>query len=181
MTINNAFVVPSEIQTTPYNPSSLALQASEEWLAGQTDQRQLVDAVLNDAGAWRVSIVGDVVISATWGSKGTRKLVQMDAPLIASFPGQVTITAVPRTSAGARAVATLAPSWTGYLTDFRRLLVHPGGAAIPFEPDWSHYHALTASVVNVRATAVAVPALSRIPLISGSELVSGAGYLEFTP
>jgi hypothetical protein len=181
MTINDALVVPSWIEGRPYNPDTLGLQAREEWAAGETEGRPVVDAQLNTSGAWRVSIVGDVVLSAKWGSKGTKHLTNMDAPLMGVFPGQVSITAAPRTSDGASCIVTLAPAWTGYLTDFRRFIVHPGGAPTPLEPVWSHYQALTASVIDVRGTAVAVPALSRMPLVSGSSHVSGAGYLEYTP
>lgn len=169
------------VPTSPYNPETLGLQARQEWNAGETDERPVVDAQLNESGAWRVSVVGDLVLSATWGSRANKFLVNMDAPCMAVFPGQVTITARPRTSGGATCLTTLAPAWTGYLTDFRRLTVHPGGGPVPLEEIWSHYQALTASVVDVRGTNVNVPALSRLPLISGSSLVSGAGYLEYTP
>jgi len=181
MTINNAYAVPSWIGTTPYNADSLGLQASEVWLAGESDERQLLDAVLCPAGEWRVSVVGDVTLAAYWGSKGNKRIVSMDAPMMASFPGQVTITAKPRTGAGATAIATISPACTGYRTDFRRFVVHPGGAPIPLEPIWAFYQALTASVLTVRGTAVNVPALARFPLITGTSLDSGAGYLEFTP
>lgn len=169
------------VPTSPYNPETLGIQSRETWLPGETDERPVIDAQLNESGAWRVSVVGDLVLSASWGSKTSKALTNMDAPCMAVFPGQVTITARPRTSGGATCLTTLAPAWTGYLTDFRRLTVHPGGGPVPLEEIWSHYQALTASVVDVRGTNVNVPALSRLPLISGSSLVSGAGYLEYTP
>lgn len=176
--INNAYVVPPPAGSRPYEPDRLGLQASEVWSPGQTDQRAIVDAALNGAGAWRVTVVGDVVLQLAWGSNGNRREVEVDAPLVGVFAGQVTITARPREAeSGAWATATLAPSWGNDRHDVRLFVA--GALAVP--PVWSWYQALAASVVSVRGTSVNLAPGERLPLVSGSQVVSGAGYLELTP
>jgi hypothetical protein len=179
MTINNAMVVPAWSGAgQSSNADSFGFQAREVWVAGETDSRPILSCMAHQGGSWRVSVVGDLTIDAIWGSLGTRRLVTMDTPLVATFAGKVDLSARPRTDQGASAIVTVAPAWSGELRDFRRLIV---GAGQPIEPDWSTYRALTASVVNIRGTVVNVPALSTVPLVSGSVLTSGTGYLEFTP
>lgn len=179
MTINNAMVVPPAFgggQSS--NADSYGFQSKETWEPGNTDERPVLSCMAHDAGAWRVTIVGDLIVKAIWGSLGTRNLVQMDAPVIATFPGKVDIFVRPRTGDGASALVTVAPAYSGEQRDFRRLVAGPN---LPIPADFAVYRALTASVVDVRGTAVAVAALATLPLVSGSVLTSGTGYLEFTP
>lgn len=157
------------------------LQSTEAWAAGEVDERPVIDTVPHpDAGAWRVSIVGDVTLRVEWGSGPNKTIADMDSPAAMILPGQCTVYAKPRTGAGARVRVTLAPSWSGLQHDFRRLVDATAGA-IAIDPEFGFYQALTASTVSVRGTAVAVPALAILPLVSGSTLTAGVGYLEFIP
>lgn len=179
MTINNAMVVPPAFgggQSS--NADSFGFQSRESWDVGKIDERPILSCMAHPVGgSWRVTIVGDLKVKAIWGSLGTRNLVEMDAPVIATFPGKVDIFVCPRTDQGATALVTVAPAWSGEQRDFRRLVTTPQN--IP--DDFAIYRALTASVVTVRGIAVNVPALATLPLVSGSVLTSGTGYLEFTP
>lgn len=174
----NMLVPPSAVQADPNPPSTWGVQSTCVWEPGDTSVLPILDARHCNEGGWRVSLVGDVKVQAVWGTMGNRRVLDFDAPLFAQFTGQVALYVRARVvEAGARATVTLAPATSGFDNDFRRLVTDAG----PLDDAYSDYQALTASVVTIRGTAVNVPALSKVPLVSGSVLTSGVGYVRFTP
>jgi len=173
----NAYVPRGEFAADPNPPSTWGIQATCSWEAGNTRELPILDGRHCPEGGWRLTLVGDVKVKAVWGTMGNREVAEFDAPVIAQFTGQVSLYVKPRTENGAQATVSLAPATSGFENGFRRLLTTTG----PLDESYSAYQALTASVVTIRGNAVNVPALSKVPLVSGSVLTSGIGYVEFSP
>ncbi len=166
----------------PASPShntgkSHGIQLFPKWAAGETKKKGLIDD-LRAANLWRLVIVGGAAmrVDIKWGTEKTITLTGLSLPLRCSVPGQLSVEAYPvEAQDDEQSVrATLTPATSGGLIEMRRPAVVGAFAEEAFA-----YFALTASVVNVRGIAVAVAALSRVPLLAGSSLTSGDGYEEF--
>jgi hypothetical protein len=73
---------------------------------------------------------------------------------------------------------TLTQATAGARSILRRFISGPAA----FELDAVAFTALAASVVSVSGVgAIAVPALSTVPLVAGATLTSGSGFQEFEP
>lgn len=153
-------------------------QNSITWGVGDTTEQTLV-TVEPAAMLWRVSVFGDVLLLVQWGTSGTVSVNQVQAPLVAAFPGRVTVTAVPRdAAAGATAYATLTPaSSPGIHPVFRRVQSVAG----PFPAMAHRVVALTAANVTVAGVAVALAVGESIPLVDNSALVAGTVLVELVP
>jgi hypothetical protein len=155
-------------------------QSKQAWAAGQTDGRPLVDSSFRAPMLWRVTAFGqNVTFTVDYGTNATKRITGIRPPLRAVFPGLVQVTAVPLSADfAAHAECTLTMVSSGLNpADCRRL-----AAVGALDPDATRYVALTASVVNVAGlVACNVAATQSIPLVAGSSLTSGDGFLEFDP
>lgn len=159
---------------------SHGIQLFPKWAPGETQKKGLVDD-LRATHLWRLVIFGGSAmrVDIKYGTQKTITLIGLSLPLRASFPGQLTVEAYPfaaqETEQSVR--ASLTPATAGGLIEMRRP-VDAGAGAVAFDDQAMRYFALTASVVDVRGTPVAVPVLGTLPLVSGSSLTSGSGFEE---
>lgn len=151
-------------------------QVYHRWQPGETDERQVLDA-LKTSALWRVSVFGRVFVRVTYGTNFTRQLL-LRAPVVMTAPGQLNLVAYPIDGAGASCEVTLTQA-TADKTNVARLLV--SGPNAPLSPSAVQFVALTASQLTIAGIATAVPALSTVPLVPDSVLVSGDGFQEFEP
>lgn len=156
-------------------------QAKEIWLVGEGDIRGLIDAPLA-ASMWRITVFGhNVRIRVCYGTKATKVIDLLHPPVRLAVPGQVQVFGMPIPGEagfiGGHAEVTLTPVTSGCCEGDARYLI--GGAqAIP--DDAVRFRAVNAAVVNLGGTApCALTAGQSIPLINGSSLTSGDGYVEF--
>lgn len=151
-------------------------QQKATWKVGQTDARQVCDALKCDA-LWRLSVHGNVTVKISYGTQGTRE-ISLQAPVVLTIPGQFTATATPNDGNGAECVVTLTQATAGARAIARRFVAAPAGD-VTLDPDAVDFFALVASTLTVSGQAVAVPALAIVPLVSGAVLHTGSGFQEF--
>lgn len=152
-------------------------QCTAAWVAGEGDSRPLLDVVRAEH-LWRISVVGDVDCDISYGTGGTTTLRGIAAPIVASFPGAVSVRATPRDSSTATsAIICCSPNDSGGGGQLRRLLDAPG----PIDVQANEFTALVASTVDVRGTVSAVAPGETIPVLSGSVLTAGAGIENLAP
>ncbi len=148
------------------------------WAAGETDVRQVLD-VRRAESLWRVSIFGRLLLTINYGTVHNREILQLQAPLVITFPGQLTVNAQPLDDEGAQCVVTLTQATAGGASQARKSVDSTGGT-VALDEGAVRYVALTASTLTISGiTPVAVPALSTVPLVSGSVLLTGSGFQEF--
>ncbi len=162
---------------TKHGPVPLGQQQAAAWAVGKDDRKPLVTAE-PAAALWRVSIFGDVLIDVTWGTVSTFNISGALAPMVATFPGRVSVTAVPRdSSTPTRAMCTLTPASSGQLPVFKALQTTAG----PF-PDFTwRVTAIDDVILDIFGTAVALAAGESFPVCDGCELTSGQIFTEFAP
>ncbi len=160
----------------PQSPTArYGQQQKEVWAAADQIARPLLDAEPNGE-LWRLSVIGDVLITVAWGT-GARRVLELDAPLVADLPGYVSVIAAPRTSGGATAQVTLTRSSGAGPQEMRRAILVPGA----LHDDATRFVAFVASTVTIRGVGVVLAPGESIPLVSGSVLTAGSGFQEFTP
>lgn len=159
------------------------LQSSEEWLAGQSDNRQICDQRLA-VHMWRLSVFASqhVAINIEFGTSRARQFRALRAPLVMYVPGQLTVYAQPMALDDGSFVAgyascTCTPVNSGQQSSARLLRVTAG--ALP--NDAARFVPLAASVLTIDGNNVTLAVGQTIPLIAGATLTSGIGYLEFDP
>jgi hypothetical protein len=156
-------------------------QASERWpAAGQREQRQLLSAELAVC-LWRVTVIGsNVTVSLRYGTKASLVLEGLQPPLRIVVPGLVELYATPVTpDVDAEAHATLTPAHSGIGEADARIFI-TGAQNIPANA--VRFRATAASTVSIGGlSACVLTATQVIPLIEGSSLTAGSGYLEFDP
>lgn len=155
------------------------LQASEVWLPGQSDGRDICDQVLAQS-LWRVSVFGtsNMRLTVQFGTSRAREFSGLLCPLVLCVPGQLRVRAIPANGDGGSVMCTCTPATSGGQADARSIASVAG--ALP--DDAARFRALVASVVTLPgAIACTLAASQWIPLVAGSVLTSGAGFLEFEP
>lgn len=157
------------------------LQASETWDVGQKDERQLCDQLLA-ASLWRLSIFGSrhIEFDIQYGTSKARNIRHILPPVLLFVPGQLVVTARPLATdtgqyIGAYALVTCTPCSSSRESEARYVMNGPG----PLPDEAARFRALSASVVTIADNAVPLAAGGWIPLIAGSVLTSGTGYVEF--
>ncbi len=149
------------------------------WQAGDVGERQLCDTSQKAAMLWRFSCFGRVDVRIDYGTLATRKILTIRAPVVLTIPGQFTATATPINGEGTEARITLTQA-TGGAHSIARQFVNAGaGPAVALSDDAVDFVALVASTLTISGIAVAVPALSTVPLVVGSTLNTGSGFQEF--
>lgn len=152
-------------------------QSRHDWTAGQTDPRVVCDVVKAEA-LWRLSVFGRVYLTIQYGTLATRQLVNLQAPVVLTIPGQFTATARPLDGNGASVDVTLTQATAGGLSHARAFVTAAGGA-VALDSGAVRFVALTASTLTISGAAVVVPALATVPLVAGSTLDTGSGFQEF--
>ena len=159
------------------------LQSSETWQAGEHDSRSILDMVLSPH-VWRVSVFASqwVRLDLVYGTRRTIKLVGMFAPAVFYVPGQCVVYAEPSDSGGgvfpaAFAYCSATPVNSAGTPQLRS---HVTGAQ-PISDHAVRFFALANSTVQLGSggPAVALTQGQTLPLIAGSSLTAGDGYLEF--
>ena len=173
---------PAQQQPFGYQGNSGVIYGTQQravWHAGENDERQVLDITKAQA-LWRVSLFGPFSVTIQYGTQGTHQILSLLAPVVMTFPGQVTITAKPLSAEGERVcVVTLTQATAGARSIARKLANAGAGPAVTLDPDAVDFFALNACTLTISGVAVAVPALSVVPLVSGSVLNTGAGFQEF--
>lgn len=153
------------------------IQQFKVWAPGNTVPEQVLDTRRADA-LWRVSAFGNVLLTLGYGTTKRRAIVDLQAPLVMTVPGQLTLTARPRDNQGATCVVTLTEATAGSISNARKFVVR-GGADVALDDGALRYFALTNSTLTISGAAVVVPALAIVPLVVGSVLTGGSGFQEF--
>ena len=91
------------------------------WNPGETDPRGVCDA-LKAPFLWRFSAFGRVLISISYGTQGTREVIQLRTPLVITIPGQFSATATPLDAKGAVCAVTLTAATAGTRSVARRFV-----------------------------------------------------------
>lgn len=146
------------------------------WAPGDTKARQVCD-VIKATALWRFSAFGNVTITIDYGTRDNRKILELQAPVVITLPGQFTATATPLDAEGAECRVTLTQATAGARSQARRLATGPE----TLSPDAVDFFALDACTLTISGVAVAVPALAIVPLVAGSVLNTGNGFQEFEP
>ena len=165
-------IYPANVQP---GPDPYGEQSVEVWKEGETDQRSILDKTRGHY-LWLVTVTGDVTCDVTYGTKATRVIRGLIAPFKLALPGQVIVYARPNSPTTCKASLTLA---TGSGIAEARSIVDSTGGAVDLDEQAFSYFALTDSTLNIRGIAVVAPALSRVPLVAGSQLATGSGYQEY--
>jgi hypothetical protein len=160
------------------------LQALFEWEPGDNDVKPVADARLADH-MWRVSIIGAVKLRLVYGTKANLELDGLETPLVMNIPGQLAFYAEPLDQTDERTDTvecrvTLTPVTQGCCQTARQLLSNTSLNPLTLDPA-SSFFTLESSELNIRSVDVTVPAFTRVPLISGSFLISGVGFAEYEP
>jgi hypothetical protein len=127
---------------------------------------------------WHVVVYGDAVLDVTWGRTASGML-RVDTPLVADFLGRVSIQATARSET---LIQTFV--WKVWGAGIQQMRRHVAPLAFPAALDdqaRSFVSTAAATVISVRGTLVPVPATARLPLVSGSTITAGSGFLEFSP
>lgn len=152
-------------------------QSRHVWVAGQTDERGVID-VVKAVALWRISVFGSVLVRVTYGTQATREFAELQAPVVMTVPGQVVVSVRPRDDEGAICTVTLTQATDGGPSHARKF-ADAGGVGVDLDNDAVRFVALTASTLTISGAAVVVPALSSVPLVAGSSLDTGSGFQEF--
>lgn len=152
-------------------------QALAKWAAGDTTAKQVCD-VTKASALWRFSAFGRVLISINYGTRATREIIELQAPCVLTIPGQFTATARPLDDQGAECRVTLTQATAGARSQARNVV---GPGPVNLSDDAVSFVALNACTLTISGVAVAVPALSVVPLVAGSVLNTGSGFQEFEP
>lgn len=147
------------------------------WKPGDTDVRQICDAT-KPAALWRFSVFGHVTVQIDYGTLANRQILNLRAPLVMTIPGQFTAEAKPLDGNGAECRVTLTQATAG-ARSIARAFVDAGGGTVTLDDGATDYWALSASNLTIAGVVVAVPALSIVPIVSGSVLNTGSGFQEF--
>ncbi|HXC23121.1 MAG TPA: hypothetical protein VNU28_00935 [Solirubrobacteraceae bacterium] len=159
------------------------IQSSESWIAGEHDSRSILDMLLSKH-VWRVSVFASqwVRLDFVYGTKRTIKLTGLFAPAVFYVPGQCIVYAEPSDSGGgvfpaAFAYLTATPVNSAGTPQLRKHIT--GAQAISDHA--VRFLALANSTVQLGSggPAVALTLGQTLPLIAGSSLTAGDGYLEF--
>lgn len=167
----------------PNNPESLGerygTQSRGVWRTGDANRKQLIDGLLA-VSLWRISVEGPVLLDIEYGTSARRKIVDIEAPMVLTVPGIVQVYARPNNPGheGIECRVTLTPATAGSVSQCRKI-ADATVAPVDLDAGAVRFVALAASTVVISGTAVAVPALSTVPLIDGSQLTSGRGFQEF--
>lgn len=155
-------------------------QSRASWQPGENDPRQLCDVVKAES-LWRFSAFGAVRISIIYGTLASRQILNLLAPVVMTIPGQFTATAQPvdEDHEGVSCDITLTPATASALEHARSFIDAGAGPALELELGAVRYVALTNSTLTISGAAVAVPALSSVPLVAGALLNTGSGFQEF--
>lgn len=163
----------------PNNPDSVGerygTQSRGAWAAGDVSRKQVVDARLA-VSLWRVSVAGPVLLDVQFGTSALRQILDIEAPLILTAPGEVQIYARPRDPAhtGIECRVTLTPATAGS-SQCRKLATAPAS----LEEGAVRFTALIASTLTISGVVTAVAALAVVPLTAGALLTAGSGFQEF--
>lgn len=147
------------------------------WAPGDVVPKDLIDVTRADA-LWRISAFGNVTLTLGYGTTRKRSIVAMQAPLVMTVPGQLTLIATPRDDLGTSCTVTLTEATAGAVSNARKFVAR-GATNVALDDGAVRYFALTASTLTISGAAVVVPALSFVPLVAGSVLTSGSGFQEF--
>ena len=149
------------------------------WRPGETKPIQICDTVKAEY-TWRFSAFGPVTLVISYGTRGNRTLLNLQAPVVLTLPGQFTATATPFGATDVERVCecTLTKATAGARSVARKLADSTAGA-VALDLGAVDYWALTASTLTISGVAVVVPALSIVPLVSGAVLNTGIGFQEF--
>jgi hypothetical protein len=150
-----------------------------KWAVGDVTEKEIITVTRADL-LWRVSVFGPVLLRVDYGTTMRRQFALLRAPLVMTLPGQVFVYAAPVSDqhTGIECTATLTAASSGARAICRHIVTSLPGA-VALNNDAVSYFALTASTLTIAGFAVVVPALSAVPLVSGSVLNTGSGYEEF--
>lgn len=161
------------------------IQSSEQWQAGESDNRQIIDARL-PVKMWRVSLFGSewMRFNILYGSSRGIDIKGLQGPVVFYSPGQIAVYAEP---AQAGQLGFLAGYAYGTLTAVNNAGVtiarkQIGGAqAIP--DNAARFVALdNASILlGTSGTLINLTQGQTLSLTAGSRLTGGDGFLEFEP
>lgn len=150
-------------------------QVFRQWAPGDTSEKQVLDVAAKSSALYRISVFGRVVLKVIYGTQKTREILRLQAPVVMTIPGQITIIATPLDANGATCEVTLTQATAGARGIARLLATGP----VNLSNDAVAYTALTASNLTISGIVTAVPALATVPLVAGSVLNSGDGFQEF--
>lgn len=150
-------------------------QFSHQWRPGDESVQVMVD-VTRAQCLWRVSVVGDVLVHVSYGTTAEQELPPLLAPLVATFPGQLTISARPRDfRLGATAKATLVPVSAPLVEPKLRHFVDAREGAVDLDP---HTVAITGQRfgrLELNDIEVRLPMNRTVPVTTRARLLRGAG------
>lgn len=151
-------------------------QNEQQWRAGETDLRGIVDGS-RKAGLYRLTLLGrNVSVSLRYGTEATINLTGLRLPIVLTVPGNVGVSAVPLDGAGAEISATLVRVTAPGTQHARRLVK----VAATLHPAAVSFFTMAACSITIDGTNYpAVPAFTRIPLLQPAALVTGSGFEEF--
>lgn len=160
------------------------LSSVETWEPGVNDERPVADCILAEH-LWRISVFGAVELRLDYGTLGNLTLTGLEAPLVMNIPGQFCLYAQPLDQTDGRTDTvecrvSITPVTQGCCQSARQLIAYSSGPAIELDPATSFF-TIKDSDINFRSIDVPVPAFTRVPLIAGCFLVSGAGFAEYEP
>lgn len=161
---------------------SYGVQSLATWAEGESDTKQVIDT-LRAGALWRISVFGEVLVNVHYGTQANRHILELQAPVVMTLPGQVSIevrpVAVPGEGESVSCEVTLTQATAGARPHARKLADASGGV-VALDDGAVSFTALTASTLTISGiSAVAVPALSTVPLVAGSTLDTGSGFQEF--
>lgn len=149
------------------------------WKPGALDERQVLDLLKCNA-LWRVSVFGRaVLLRINYGTLATRQIANLRTPLVMHFPGQVTITAQPIDDLGTSCTVTATQATGGARSVARQMVATVAPTDLDLNPDGVDFFAITACSLSIAGTVVAVPAFTIAPLVAGSQLLDGSGFVEY--
>lgn len=157
--------------------TAYGIQQFVNFLPGDVVPKQVIDTRRSEA-LWRVSVFGNVLLNLAYGTTKKREIFGLQAPLVITVPGQLTVTATPRDDAGTTCIVTLTYATAGAIANARKFVAR-AGVDVPLDAGAVRYFALTASTLTISGAAVVVPALQLVPLVAGSVLTGGSGFQEF--
>lgn len=147
------------------------------WTPGQHDGRKVLN-LLKAEYVWRISVFGRVLLELQYGTLGTRTIPNLRTPLVMTVPGQVTIFAQPLDDEGTVCSVTATKASAGARAICRQLVGADAGA-VDLHEDGADFFALVASSLTISGVVTAVPACTVVPLVAGSSLTSGGGFVEY--
>lgn len=161
-------------------------QGIARWVAADPapEPRVVADATRAES-LWLLRVTGPVLINLVWGTCSSQRLTGLEAPARFTVPGNVQVSLAPKAAAplAAEVIGQVSLTAVGGATDavnLRAFQTSPG-AGTPIPDAAQYFFALTACALTINGVAVAVAALTRVPLVSGSTHDAGSGYLEFLP